>query len=109
MNPQAVAHTVEFALRKQRLQLRAEQQRAQLLQGLERVESVLDLVDRAREGVEGLGRRAPLLTAGAVLLIALKPRLALRIVRRAWIGWMLYRKIGRGVAPLLDILKRFAV
>jgi YqjK-like protein len=109
MNSQAVARTVEFALRKQRLQLRAEQQRAEMLQGLEEVESVLDVVDRVREGVQGIGRQAPLLTAGAALLVALKPRLALRIVRRAWIGWVLYRKIGRGVAPLLDILKRFAV
>ena len=109
MNPETVARTVEFALRKQRLQLRAEQQRVAMLQGLERVESVLDVVDRAREGVKDLGRQAPLLTAGAALLVALKPRLALRIARRAWMGWMLYRKIGCGVAPLLDILKRFAV
>ena len=108
MSPEALAQTVEFALKKQRLQLRSEQQRAQLMQGFERVESVLDIVDRAREGVHDLGRQAPLLTAGGALLVVLKPRLALRLARRAWVGWVLYRKLGRGIEPVLRILKRFA-
>ncbi|HJV24889.1 MAG TPA: YqjK-like family protein [Aromatoleum sp.] len=107
MNPQRVARAVEFALRKQRLQLRAEQQRAQMLQGLERIESVLDVADRVREGVRDLGRQAPLLSAGALLLVVLKPRFALRLAKRVWVGWAVYRRFGRGVEPLLGILRRF--
>jgi len=103
MNPQVI----EFALRKQRLQMRAAQQRADMLGRLEGVESVLNLVDAMRDSVRGLREHAPLLSAGALLFVVLKPRLAFRLARRAWLGWMLYRRVGRGLAPLMGILKRF--
>jgi hypothetical protein len=103
MNPAIV----ELALKKQRLQIRAEQQREDMLARLRGVESVLDVVDRARDGVRGLREQAPLLSAGVLLFVVLKPRLALRLVRRAWLGWMIYRKLGSRVAPLMGILKRF--
>lgn len=103
MNPQIV----EFALRKQRLQMRAEQQRADMLGRLEGIESVLNLVDAVRDSVSGLRQHAPLLSAGALLFVVLKPRLALRLARRAWLGWMVYRRIGHSLEPLMRILRRF--
>lgn len=103
MNPTIV----DLALKKQRLQIRAEQQRADMLARLRGVESVLDLVDHARDGVRGLRDQVPLLSAAVLLFVVLKPRLALRLVRRAWLGWMIYRKLGSRVAPLMGFLKRF--
>lgn len=103
MNPEFL----ELALKKQRLQIRAGQQRADLLGRLGRVEAVLDMVDRARDGARELRGSAPLLSAGALLFVVLKPRVALRMARRAWLGWLIYRKLGRSLEPLLGVLKRF--
>lgn len=89
MNPRLV----EFALRKQRLQLDAERQREFLMYDLERCESVLDTMDRFRDGVDWAREHAPLLSGAALLLVVSRPRLALRLAKRAWFGWMLYRRI----------------
>lgn len=106
MNPQTLQTHVDLALRKQRLQLRIAEQRAHAQSQLERIEGALGVVDRAREVVHGLRREVPLLTAGAALLVIIRPRLAFRVARRAWVGWILYRKLGRGLAPLIRILRR---
>lgn len=103
MNPEFL----ELALKKQRLQIRAGQQRADMVGRLGRVEAVLDIVDRARDGARALRGSAPVLSAGALLFVVLRPRLAFRIARRAWLGWMIYRKLGRSLEPLLGVLKRF--
>ncbi|NMF89956.1 YqjK-like family protein [Aromatoleum petrolei] len=104
MNPRRL----ELALRKQRLQFDAERQRETLVAGLERIESVLDVVDRARDRAQGLREHAPLLSALAFAAVLYRPRLALRVARRAWVGWMLYRRLGRGLDPLIGFLRRFA-
>lgn len=104
MNPRQL----ELALRKQRLQMRSEQQREALLAGLGRIESLLEVVDRARDRAQGLREHVPLLTGVALLTLAIRPRLALRVARRAWLGWMLYRRLGRGLEPLIGFLRRFA-
>lgn len=104
MNPRQV----ELALRKQRLQFAAERQREAFVAGLERVESLLDVVDRARDRAQGLREHVPLLSALAIAVAFFRPRMALRVARRAWLGWMLYRKLGRGIEPLLGFLRRFA-
>lgn len=104
MNPRQV----ELALRKQRLQMRSEQQRDALVAGLGRIESLLDVVDRARDRARGLSEHAPLLSAAAFAIVLFRPRLALRVARRAWLGWMLYRKLGRSIGPLTGFLRRFA-
>lgn len=108
MSPQTLQSHVELALRKQRLQLRAAEQRAAALAQLERIEGLLGVVDRARDLAHGLRREAPLLAAGALVVALVRPRLALRVARRAWIGWLLYRRLGRGLAPLMRILRRFS-
>lgn len=104
MNPQQV----ELALRKQRLQFDVERQREALVAGFERIESVLDIVDRARDQARGLRDHVPLLSALAFAIVLLRPRLALRVARRAWFGWVLYRRLGRGLDPLIGFLRRFA-
>ena len=104
MNPSAV----EFALRKQRLQFRAEQQRTAIVGHIRRVESMLDVVDRARDGVHELRHHTPLLSAAALLLLVLKPRLALRVGRRAWVGWMVDRKLRPHLEPVRGFLRRFS-
>lgn len=109
MSPQPpLATHIELALRKQRLQLRIAEQRVRAVAQLERIEGFLGVVDRTRDFAHGLRREAPLLTAGALLLVIARPRLALRVARRAWVGWLLYRRLGRGLAPLMRILTRFS-
>lgn len=89
MNPRLL----EIALRKQRLQFRAEQQRQELSAGLAVVDGVLDKVDRLREGVDWLRQHAPIVSTFALVLLLLRPRFTLRWARRGWLGWQLYRRI----------------
>lgn len=98
--------TLRLALRKQRLQMRAALQRDELVNGLQRVEAVLDVIDRSRDRLAWIRERTPVL-AGAALLVAIaKPRLAFRIARRAWLGWVVYRKFGLRLAPLAQLIGR---
>ncbi len=100
MNPKVI----EFALRKQRLQIQAEAQRDDMLHRLEGFESALDVADGVRDNLHWAREHAPILSSGALLLALWKPRLVFRFARRAWLGWALYRKLGRGAAPLLAAL-----
>ncbi|PTD97610.1 YqjK-like family protein [Pseudothauera lacus] len=95
------ARVIELALRKQRLQIQAEGQRADMLRRLEGFESALDVADGVRENLRWASQHTPALSAGAVLFVLWKPRLVLRLAKRAWLGWMLYRKVGRAAAPAL--------
>lgn len=88
---------VEIALRKQRLQFRAEQQRAELMVGLEVVDGVLDGVDRLRDGVAWLRGHAPAVSTFALVLLILRPRFTLRWARRGVVGWQLYRRLRGGL------------
>lgn len=89
MNPRLV----EFALKKQRLQINAERQRDDMMYRLAGFESALDTVDRVRDGVAWAREHAPLLSGAVIVLIVSKPRVALRLAKRAWIGWMIYRRV----------------
>jgi len=97
MNPKLV----EIALRKQRLQLRAERQRTELMAGLAAVDVVLDGVDRLRDGIGWLRQHAPAVSTFALVLLVLRPRFTLRWARRAWLGWQLYRRLRAGLATAL--------
>lgn len=109
MNP----HLVEFALRKQRLQFRAETERGDMARRLAGIEATLDRVDTLRDGFAWAKEKAPLLSLGALVVLVARPRLTLRIIKRSWIGWLLLRRLrGRRasatllplVAPLLQRL-----
>lgn len=95
---------VEIALRKQRLQLRAEAQRDDMVRRLSGIDAALDRLDAAREHLAWAKERAPLLSIAALTILALKPRLTLRLARRAWVGWLLLRQArGRPLAALLPM------
>ncbi|THF59418.1 YqjK-like family protein [Pseudothauera rhizosphaerae] len=100
MNPRLV----EFALRKQRLQIRAEGQREDMLHRLEGFESVLHVADGVRDNLRWAREHAPILSGAALLVVAWKPRLVLRLARRAWLGWVLYRRLARPAAPVAGVL-----
>lgn len=109
MNPRLI----EFALRKQRLQINAERQREDMMYRLAGFESTLDTVDRIRDGVDWAREHAPLLSGAVILFIVSKPRFALRLAKRAWVGWMIYRRVqGRPVSKAgllaLPLLRRTA-
>lgn len=96
------AKLLELALRKQRLQLAAERQRTELLAGLAVVDGVLHRLDRLRDGVAWLRQHAPAVSTFVLVLLALRPRFALRWLRRGWVGWQLYRRVRSGVDAALS-------
>lgn len=97
----------ELALRKQRLQFRAAEQRSQLVIGMRRIEAALDVVDRTQDRLRWLRERTPVFAAAVVVLAIAKPRAALRLARRVWLGWAIYRRLEPRFAPLAAAVARF--
>lgn len=98
MNPKLV----EIALRKQRLQFRAERERAEMMAGLAAVDVVLDGVDRLRDGVDWLRQHAPAVSTFALVLLLMRPRFTLRWAKRGVLGWQLYRRLRVGLEAALS-------
>ena len=95
---------VDIALRKQRLQLRAESQREAMRYRLSGIDAALGRLDAAREHFVWAKEKAPLVSIGVLTILALKPRLTLRLAKRAWVGWLLLRQArGRPLAALLPV------
>ncbi|ENO84939.1 YqjK family protein [Thauera linaloolentis] len=93
---------VDIALRKQRLQLRAEAQRKDMVYRLSGIDAALGRIDAVRGHLSWAKGKAPLLSIGVLTILALKPRLALRVAKRAWLGWLLLRQTrGRPLTALL--------
>lgn len=100
---------IELALRKQKLQMRAEVQRADMARRLAGIDGALDRVDALREHLAWAKDRVPLLSVALLVVLAARPRLTLRLARRAWVGWLLLRQVRGGrfsallpaAAPLL--------
>lgn len=95
---------VELALRKQRLQLHIEMQRQDMEWRFEGLAPVFGAADRIREGAHWAKEHVPLLGGVALLLVALKPRLAFRVGRRAWGGWRAFQRISLRVAPVIALV-----
>ena len=89
MNPRYL----ELALKKQRLQLRVQDERERFLDGLERVEQIERSFHRLHELADWMRQHAPLVSLAAGLLLLARPRLALRVARRGWLGWLAYRRL----------------
>lgn len=87
---------VELALRKQKLQLRAEAQRADITQRLAGIDGALDRVDSLRDQLAWAKDKVPLLSVALIVVLAAKPRLTLRLAKRAWVGWLLLRQARGG-------------
>ncbi|ENO96050.1 hypothetical protein C667_15899 [Thauera phenylacetica B4P] len=87
---------VELALRKQKLQLRAEAQRADITQRLAGIDGALDRVDSLRDHLAWAKDKVPVLSVALIVVLAAKPRLTLRLAKRAWVGWLLVRQVRGG-------------
>lgn len=87
---------IELALRKQKLQMRAETQRADLTHRLAGIDGALDRVDSLRDNLAWAKERIPVLSVALLTVLALKPRLTLRLAKRAWVGWLLVRQVRGG-------------
>ncbi len=107
-------HTL--ALRKQSLQMRAAAQRANASWRLSGIEGALDRVDRLRSHFDGAPRLLPVLVLASLTVLATRPRLALRLGKRAWLGWLLVQRVRGGAAgrllplaaPLAEVLLKAA-
>ena len=87
---------VDLALRKQKLQMNAAAQRADLSQRLAGIDSALDRVDSLRDNLAWAKDKIPLLSVALLVVLAAKPRFALRLAKRAWVGWLLVRQVRGG-------------
>ncbi len=87
---------IELALRKQKLQLRAEAQRTDIAQRLAGIDGALDRVDSLRDNLAWAKDKIPLLSVALLVVLAAKPRLTLRLAKRAWVGWLLMRQVRGG-------------
>lgn len=92
---------LELALRKQRLQIRAEAERRDMVRHLGGVDAVLDTVDRVRDQirdtVQWAREKAPILSLALLVLLVTRPRRAIRLAQRVWVGWLIWRRVrGKG-------------
>ena len=87
---------IELALRKQKLQLRAEAQRTDIAQRLAGIDGALDRVDSLRDNLAWAKDKIPLLSVALLVVLAAKPKLTLRLAKRAWVGWQLVRQARGG-------------
>lgn len=87
---------IELALRKQKLQLRAEAQRTDITRRLAGIDGALDRVDSLRDNLAWAKDKIPVLSVALLVVLAAKPRLTLRLAKRAWVGWLLMRQVRGG-------------
>ena len=87
---------IELALRKQKLQLRAEAQRTDIAQRLAGIDGALDRVDSLRDHLAWAKDKVPVRSVALIVVLAAKPRLTLRLAKRAWVGWLLVRQARGG-------------
>ena len=93
---------IVLALRKQKLQMHVAAQRADMTRRLAGIDAALDRVDSLREHLAWAKDKIPLLSVALLVVLAAKPKLALRLVKRAWVSWLLMRQLrGRPLSTLL--------
>ena len=92
MNPRQI----DLALRKQKLQMRADAQRTDMTRRLAGIDGALDRVDSLRDNLAWAKDKIPLLSVALIVVLAAKPRLTLRLAKRAWVGWLLVRQVRGG-------------
>jgi hypothetical protein len=86
-----------IALTQQRTRLvgRARVERQHLSTVAARIESKFRWVDAVHKGVDRVRRHPLLLAAGIVLLVALRPRGAVKLLASGWSLWQLYQRARR--------------
>ncbi|HHW62643.1 MAG TPA: hypothetical protein GX403_01585 [Rhodocyclaceae bacterium] len=103
------ARQIDLALRKQQLQMRADLQRTDLTRRLAGIDDALDRIDSLRDNLAWAKEKVPVLSVALLAVLLVKPRLTLRLAKRAWVGWLLVRQARGGrlsallpaAAPLL--------
>jgi hypothetical protein len=87
---------IDLALRKQKLQMQAAAQRTDMKQRLAGIDGALDRVDAVRDNLAWAKDKIPLLSVALLVVLAAKPKLTLRLAKRAWVGWLLVRQARGG-------------
>ena len=87
---------IDLALRKQKLQMRADAQRTDLTRRLAGIDGALDRVDSLRDHLAWAKDKIPVLSVALIVVLAAKPKLTLRLAKRAWVGWLLVRQARGG-------------
>ena len=87
---------IDLALRKQKLQMRADAQRTDITRRLAGIDGALDRVDSLRDNLAWAKDKVPVLSVALIVVLAAKPRLTLRLAKRAWLGWLLVRQVRGG-------------
>ena len=87
---------IDLALRKQKLQMRADAQRTDMTRRLAGIDGALDRVDSLRDHLAWTKDKVPVLSVALLVVLAAKPRLTLRLAKRAWVGWLLVRQARGG-------------
>ena len=87
---------IDLALRKQKLQMRADAQRTDITRRLAGIDGALDRVDSLRDNLAWAKDKVPVLSVALLVVLAAKPKLTLRLAKRAWVGWLLVRQARGG-------------
>lgn len=87
---------IALALRKQKLQMQAAAQRSDMTRRLAGIDGALDRVDAVRDNLAWAKERIPLFSVALLVVLAARPKLTLRLAKRAWVGWMLVRQARGG-------------
>ena len=83
---------IDLALRKQKLQMQAAAQRTDMTRRLAGIDGTLDRLDSVRDNLAWAKDKIPLLSVALLVVLAAKPKLTLRLAKRAWVGWLLVRQ-----------------
>jgi len=86
------ARLIALAERRAQLQLRAQSERERVAALVTRGDAALAWVDKGRRMLQELGRRPLIVVAAVALLVALRPRRALKWLASGWSLWRLYRQ-----------------
>jgi len=89
------ARLIGLAERRAQLQLRAQSERERVAALVTRGDAALAWVDKGRRMLQELGRRPLIIVAAVALLVALRPRRALKWLASGWSLWRLYRHASR--------------
>jgi hypothetical protein len=85
--------TLELALKKQRLQIASESLRAEFGRYAAGLGPVFNGADCAIEGARWVRRNPQFVVAATVALLVIRPKIAWRWARRAFVGWQTWQKL----------------
>jgi hypothetical protein len=89
------SHSLELALKKQRLQMQCAAQRRALGEHIEGLSPVFNVADKGVRAAHWLVRRPQWLAAASAVLFVMKPRRVIRWGMRGLSIWRIVRRVGR--------------